>query len=72
VIVTIIQIDPVHIWPNPLLEILNWMDDINATESGLELFLQLFNKLGEQNGDNSALLKEIVPSILEKGFSIFA
>lgn len=54
------------------MEILNWMDDINATESGLELFLQLFNKLGEQNGDNSSILKEVVPHILEKGFSIFA
>lgn len=38
----------------------------------MELFLQLFCKLGEQNGDYSGLLKEIVPYILEKGFSIFA
>ena len=73
IITTIIQIDPAHIWPNPLLELLNWMDDINATESGLELFLQLFNKINaDSSQDNSGLLKEIVPSLLEKGFSIFA
>jgi hypothetical protein len=64
--------DPVHIWANPLMELLDWMDEISATESGLELFLQLFNKLNDSNSDNSSLLKEIVPCILEKGFSIFA
>jgi hypothetical protein len=48
------------------------MDDLNAVESGLELFLQLFGKLSEGNGENSSLLKEVVPNLLEKGFSIFA
>ena len=48
------------------------MDDLGAVESGLELFLQLLSKLGEANGEHSALLKEVVPNLLEKGFSIFA
>jgi hypothetical protein len=52
------------------MELLNWMDDMSATESGLELFLQLFQRL--ENHENTTLLKEIVPHILEKGFSIFA
>jgi hypothetical protein len=33
------------------MELLNWMDDINAVESSLELFLQLFGKLCD-NGEN--------------------
>ena len=48
------------------------MDDFNAVESGLELFLQLFLKLSENNGENAQLLKDVVPNLLEKGFSIFA
>lgn len=64
--------DPSHIWPSPLMELLNWMDDINAVESSLELFLQLFAKLSETNGEQQNLLKDIVPPILEKSFSIFA
>lgn len=49
------------------------MEDINAVESSLELFLQLFGRLSEtNNGDHANLLKEIVPIVLEKGFSIFA
>ncbi|CAD8159758.1 unnamed protein product [Paramecium octaurelia] len=72
IIVSIIVLDPSHIWPSPLMELLNWMDDINAVESSLELFLQLFGKLSETNGEHQNLLKEIVPSVLEKGFGIFA
>jgi hypothetical protein len=48
------------------------MDDFNAVESGLELFLQLFTRLSENNGENTQLLKELIPNLLEKGFSIFA
>jgi hypothetical protein len=72
IIVAIIQLDPAHIWPSPLQELLNWMDDLSAVESGLELFLQLFAKLSETTGEHAALLKEVVPNLLEKGFSIFA
>ncbi|CAD8134500.1 unnamed protein product [Paramecium pentaurelia] len=72
IIVQIICLDPSHIWPNPLIELLNWMDDFNAIESSLELFLQLFGRLSETNGEQQSLCKEIVPSVLEKGFSIFA
>ena len=54
------------------MELLNWMDDISAVESSLELFLQLFGKLSETNGEYQNLCKEIVPAVLEKGFSIFA
>ena len=69
---SIITLDPSHIWPSPLMELLNWMDDISAVESSLELFLQLFGKLSETNGEYQNLCKEIVPAVLEKGFSIFA
>jgi hypothetical protein len=28
--------------------------------------------MSENNGENSSLIKEVVPNLLEKGFSIFA